>query len=138
MTKSKKQRLRDARASLMLAQAQLERAQVAWWEPSDPADCVTNAFYDYENAVTAAMLARGRKRTHRHPEKVAMARELYEENLLKTDVSSLLQTLNDARKDVQYGEPGYQLRQIHLESLVSDLEEFTDEVEAMLNELDED
>lgn len=138
MTKSKKQRLREARASLALAQAQLERAQVAWWEPPDPADCVTNAFYAYENAVTAAMLAVGRKRTHRHPEKAAIAKELYEENRLKTDLSSLLMTLNDARKDVQYGEPGYQLRQIDLEDLVSDLEEFIDEVEAMLNELDED
>lgn len=55
--------------SLELARAQLENAQVAWFEPPNAAERVTNAFYAYENAVTAAMIAAGRKRSRRHPEK---------------------------------------------------------------------
>lgn len=92
--------------SLELARAQLENAQVAWFEPPNAAECVTNAFYAYENAVTAAMIAAGRKRSRRHPEKATIAKQLYDENKLKTDVSDLLEVLNDARKDVQYGEAG--------------------------------
>lgn len=52
-------------------------------------------------------------------------------------MSDLLEVLNDARKDVQYGEAGSQLREIDLETLVSDLEQFIDEVEAMIQAFEE-
>jgi uncharacterized protein (UPF0332 family) len=137
MTASKKQRLKDARKSFDLAKAQLDQAQIDWWEPANPASCVTNTFYAYENAVTAAMIAVGRKRSRRHPEKAAIAKQLYDDNKLKTDVSDRLNELNDARKDVQYGESGHHVTQLNLEELVSGLERFIDEVDDLLHNLEQ-
>ena len=137
MSVSKKKRLEEARASLDVAKKQLSQAQVAWWDPPEPAVCVTNAFYAYENAVTAALVAVGTKRTKRHVEKAALAKQLFEENKLKTDVSQRLEHLNEARKDVQYGEAGPELSGIDLEDLVSELEGFINEVETLIGEIEE-
>jgi hypothetical protein len=49
----------EARELLSLAREQWEKAAVHSWEPSDPAECVSLAFYSYENAVEAAALAVG-------------------------------------------------------------------------------
>ena len=137
MTTSKKNKLEEARKLLDVARDQFDGAQVAWYEPAQPAECVTKSFYAYENGVSAAMLAVGRQRSKKHPEKAAIAKQLFEEKKLKTDVSDLLSHLNDVRKDVQYGEAGFELKSMNLEQLVADLELFLDEVEALLAEIEE-
>jgi hypothetical protein len=45
--------LEEAREHLDLAKEQWESAATASWEPEDPAGCVTNAFYAYENLIVA-------------------------------------------------------------------------------------
>ena len=50
--------LRAARAALKRAQSQLERVQTAWFDPPDPVEAVTFAFYAYENAVVAVAEAK--------------------------------------------------------------------------------
>ncbi|HUE90283.1 MAG TPA: HEPN domain-containing protein [Vicinamibacterales bacterium] len=122
---------------MRLAKEQLEDAQVAAWEPEDAAECVTNAFYAYENAVTAAMIAVGRKRTRKHSDKSAAATELFKDNKLKTDVGGLLEYLNDTRKDVQYETAGAELLGLDLEELVSNLETFIDDVDDLLDQIEQ-
>ena len=41
----------DAQEALTRARKQLERVQAAVWEPPDPEEAVTWAFYAYENAL---------------------------------------------------------------------------------------
>jgi hypothetical protein len=45
--------------------------------------------------------------------------------------------LNDLRKDVSYGEPGYDLDNEDLEDLGSELEDFIDEAEEVLSKLED-
>jgi uncharacterized protein (UPF0332 family) len=124
--------LEEARELFSLANGQLSAAETAWWEPAEPAACITNTFYAYENAVTVAMLVAGRNRTRKHHEKSQIAKKLFEDKTLQTDVSDRLTHLNEIRKDVQYGEPGFDMKQVDLEELVSELEEFMDEVRELL------
>ena len=138
MAKSKKERLKEANAHLARARDQWDRASVDSWEPADPAECVTKCFYSYENALVAAATALGTAWTKKHYEKAALAKKLFEQNKLKTDVSDRLVTLNDLRKDVSYGDPGEELSEVDLEDLVSDLELFLDEVGELMTSLEED
>src|SRR5438128_10108527 len=108
MAKSKKDRLKEAKSHLARARDQWDRAVVDSWEPADPAECVTKCFYSYENALVAAATAIGATWTKKHYEKATLAKKLFEQNKLKTDVSDTLVTLNELRKDVSYGEPGEQ------------------------------
>lgn len=62
-----------------------------------------------------------------HPSKVAVAEQLAEAGHLKTDVGQRVAELNELRKDVQYGEPGPGLRELELEDLATELENFVDE-----------
>ncbi len=128
MAKSKKERLKEAGAHLARARDQWDRATVDAWEPAEPAECVTKCFYAYENALVAAAAALGAAWTKKHYEKAALAKKLFEQNKLKTDISDLLARLNELRKNVSYGEPGEELSELDLEDLVSDLERFLDEV----------
>lgn len=121
---------------LKVAIEQWDRAAVASWSPADPAECVTNAFYAYENALMAAAHAIGRRATTKHYEKAALAGDMFQRNELKTDVSEKIDELNELRKDVQYGEPGPELRSYDLEDLVAELEEFLDEVREVIDGLD--
>jgi hypothetical protein len=52
--------LRVAREHLRIAKKQWERAACDAWAPEDPASCVTNVFYAYENLVVAVAEAHGR------------------------------------------------------------------------------
>jgi len=122
MAKPKKDRLKESRIHLARARDQWDRAAVDSWEPADPAECATKCFYAYENAVVAAATALGTAWTKKHYEKAALAKKLFEDNKLKTDVSDWLVKLNELRKDVSYGDPGEQLLDIDLEDLVSELE----------------
>jgi len=137
MAKSKKERLKDANAHLVRARDQWDRAATDSWEPADPAECVTKCFYSYENALVAAATALGIAWTKKHYEKAVLAKKLFEDNKLKTDVSDRLVKLNELRKDVSYGDPGEELSEIDLEGLVSDLELFLDEVSELVSSLEE-
>jgi len=132
MAKSKKDRLKESRTHLARARDQWDRAVADSWEPADPAECVTKCFYAYENAVVAAATAIGTAWTKKHHEKAALARKLFEQKVLKADVSERLVELNELRKDVSYGDPGEQLLGVNLEDLVSDLERFLDEVDELV------
>lgn len=134
---TKKERLEEARELFDLASGQLDAAQTAWWEPAEPAACITNTFYAYENVVTVAMLVAGKTRTKKHYEKAQIAKKLFDGKILKTDVSDRLTYLNEVRKDVQYGEPGFEMKQIDLENLVAELETFVDEVKALLEDAEQ-
>ncbi len=138
MAKSKKDRLKEANAHLARARAQWDRATVDSWEPTDPAECVTKCFYSYENALVAAATALGTVWTKKHYEKAALAKRLFEQNKLKTDVSDLLVKLNELRKDVSYGDPGQELSDVDLEGLVSQLELFLDEVRELVAVIEEE
>jgi uncharacterized protein (UPF0332 family) len=138
MAKSKKDRLEEAQAHLARARDQFDRASVDSWEPADPAECVTKCFYSYENALVAAATALGTAWTKKHYEKAALAKKLFEQNKLKTDVSDRLVKLNELRKDVSYGDPGEELSEVDLEDLVSELEGFLDEVRELVTNLEED
>jgi hypothetical protein len=138
MAKSKKDRLKEARAHLARAEDQFDRASVDSWEPSDPAECVTKSFYAYENALVAAATALGASWTKKHYEKAALAKRLFEENKLKTNVSDRLVKLNELRKDVSYGDPGEELSEVDLEDLVSELELFLNEVGELVTSIEED
>ena len=124
--------IRTARAALKRAQSQLERVQTAWIDPPDPVEAVTFAFYAYENAVVAVAEAKNIRWTKRHDEKADLAGRLFRDGILPVDVEDCLRQLNAARKDVAYGEPGPELEQMDLEGLATDLEQFIDEVEGIV------
>jgi hypothetical protein len=132
MARSKRQRIQDARKRLALAQKQWDEAVTDSWEPAEPADCVTKAFYAFENALMAAVVVTGGPRTQRHYEKADLALKLHRDHGLR-DISDRLNELNDLRKDVSYGEPGDDLREVDLEDLVSELESFIEEVERLIS-----
>jgi len=138
MAKSKKERLKEANTHLGRARDQWDRAAVDSWEPADPAECVTKCFYAYENALVAAATALGTAWTKKHYEKAALAKRLFEQNKLKTDVSDRLVELNELRKDVSYGDPGEELSEVDLEDLVSGLDLFLNEVGELVTGLEED
>lgn len=138
MAKSKKARLKEATAHLARARDQWDRAAVDSWEPAEPAECVTKCFYAYENALVAAATALGVAWTKKHYEKADLAKSLFEQNKIKTDISDLLVSLNEQRKDVSYGDPGEELSELDLEDLVSQLERFLDEVGELVANLEED
>jgi hypothetical protein len=138
MAKSKKNRLRQASSHLERARAQWDRAMVDAWEPTEPAECVTKCFYSYENGLVAAATAMGIVWTKKHYEKAALAKRLFEQNKLKTDISDLLVRLNELRKDVSYGDPGQELSDVDLEDLVSQLELFLDEVGELVASFEEE
>ncbi len=129
--------LPEAVKALIKARSQLERVQVAGFDPPDPVEAVTFAFYGYENAIVAAAEAKGIKWTKNHYEKAKLARKLCDDAILTTDVQERLLQLNDLRKDVAYGEPGAELEEVDLEDLASDLEHFIDEVEAVISSSEE-
>lgn len=125
-------RIGKARQRLKTAREQWEQAAVNSWEPAEPAECITKCFYSFENGLTAAMLAAGKKPTTKHYEKAKIATQLFREGFLKTDVSDRLVQLNDLRKDVQYGDPGEALASVDLEDIVSELEAFLNEVDQIV------
>ena len=128
-------KLKRAHASLKTSRKQFDSAAVHSWEPSDPAQCITMAFYSYENAVVAAAIAAGYPWQATHQSKVEVAIRLAQERKVKTDIGQRLTELNRLRKDVSYGDPGLELSGVDLEEVVSELEQFIDEVDDLLSSL---
>jgi uncharacterized protein (UPF0332 family) len=130
--------LDEAREHLDLAMEQWERACTDAWEPSDAASCVTNAFYAYENLIVAVAEAKGSSWKKSHDKKAMLARELFERKTLSKDLHDEMLRLNTLRKDVSYGEEGFELRDEDLESLVSELESVLEEVRSIITKLEEE
>lgn len=136
MTKSKKARVAEARAHLELAKDQWDDAATDSWEPTDAAGCVTKCFYAFENAVVAAAEALGMSWKKTHPDKVTIAAELAAQKKVSVDITTRLVELNTLRKDVSYGEPGQDLAAVDLEDLVTELETYLNEVEAIIDDVE--
>ena len=126
---------KKARLHLQLAKKQLDRVQIASFDPQDPEEAVTWAFYAYENAIVATAEAKGIAWEKKHPFKVVLAGELHTKGILSLDAGPTIERLNELRKDVQYGEPGPELEDENLEDLATDLENLIDEVEAIVGQL---
>lgn len=126
---------KEAQGYLQLARQHLERVQAVWDsdEPEDKAETVVWAFYAYENAVVAVLEKLGMRwqKTHRSKEKLAA--QLHRQGILSVNVGPEIARLNEARKDVQYGELSGESGDIDLEDLASDLEAFVDEVDSVIN-----
>ena len=122
----------EAQDALNRARKQWDRVSNAAWPPEDYEEAVTWAFYAYENCVVAAAEAQGIPWRKMHPNKVAVARQLYANGQVGRDIGDELERLNELRKDVQYGDPGSELLEVDLEDLASELETFIDEVAALL------
>ena len=71
----------------------------------------------------------------RHPSKVAIARRLFEGGHVSKDIGDELERLNELRKDVQYGDPGLELLEVDLYALSVELEQYVDEVAALLESM---
>ena len=126
--------LEEAESHLSTAQKHLERVQnEANDTDGDPEEAVTWAFYAYENCISALAEVFGRRWTHDHVQKAELARTFHAEQLVSRDVGDLLEKLNRLRKDVEYGEPGNDLREMDLEDLNSGLESYIDEVESCVD-----
>ena len=133
MTERKDQRFTAARKQLALAYVQLDEAATASWPPPDEADCVSMCFYSFENAVVAAAIALQIQWKKRHPDKAKIAARLAKEGHVSRDVSALLGSLNNLRKDVSYGHSGPELKTTNLEGLVADLEQYLVEIEQVIS-----
>lgn len=124
---------KEAKEKFALAEKQLDRAQSFWGGTDDePEQVVMWCFYALENAVVAAAEAKSWKCKKTHPAKVETAQKLYSEGGITLDVSDLLKKLNEARKDVAYGEPGFILSEIDLEDTLSQVEMFIEQVKGIL------
>ena len=115
------------------AQRQLERVQVAAWDPPDAEQAVTWAFYAYENCVVALAELHDRKWKKNHREKAELARHLYADGLVSRDVGDTLEELNRLRMDVAYDEPGPELQETDLEALADGLETFLNEIASLVD-----
>lgn len=110
--------LTKARAAINKAQSHLHRVQSSSFDPSDAEAAVMFAFYAYENAVVAVAEARSIPWKKNHYDKADLASRLAADGVVTRDVGDLLRHLNEARKDVSYGEFIEEV-----ERLVSDAEE---------------
>jgi hypothetical protein len=129
--------LTNARDHLDLAQKQWDSAATDSWEPEEPASCVTSVFYAYENVVVALAEVFDIKWKKNHYDKADIAAQLAKDGKLSKDISQLMLRLNGLRKDVSYGEPGADLLNEDLETLVSDLESTIDEANEIVSGLEE-
>jgi uncharacterized protein (UPF0332 family) len=125
-----------AREHLSVAKSHLTKVQAYWEDPDTLDQAVTWAFYAYENAVVAAAEASSIPWRPTHPSKVEAAAILYERGIVPVDVGPLLARLNQARKDVAYGEPSELLDKIDAEKLVTDLEAFVHDVERYIESIE--
>jgi hypothetical protein len=98
--------LETAREHLDVARNQRDHAATDSWEPAEPASCVTNVFYAYENLIVAMAEAHNLKWERSHYRKADLAKEMAQKKILSKDLSAEILRLNDLRKDVSYGEPG--------------------------------
>ena len=119
---------------LELARRHLERVLVAWTEHTDWDDLSLYGFYCLEAAVEAAALHFGLRTSKKHWEKADIASQLHQRGL--PDIANLLRDLNDARKAVAYGD--VELPSLDAENVASQIEQYVEDVAAVLAGDDED
>ena len=136
MSDKKEERLAKARRQLTFGAKQCDEANIAAWEPTDPAECVSKCFYAFENAVVAAAMALGIPWKKNHRKKSHLAAKLFDTGKVTKNICELLIELNDVRKDISYGEAGPMLADIDLTDLLSDLEDYLSQVESLINEVE--
>lgn len=121
----------SARGYLEKARAHLERVQVAWYEPTDWSDLCLYGFYCLEACVMAAASHFDMNVDRTHPAKRDAAEVLHDEHGLP-DIIGLLETLNQARKAVAYGDVA--LPELDAEAVAAEIEHYVDAVERLLME----
>ena len=121
----------EARIKIATARRQWDRVAASAWDP-DPENAVTWAFYAYENCVVSIAELHGRRWTTNHREKAQLARDLHADGLVSRDIGDELEKLNALRKEVAYDEPGQELREMDLDGLSYELEEFIDEIKSTI------
>ena len=129
--------LEQARECLARTKKQLARVQIAANdEYPDPENAVVWAFYAYENCVITLAEMHEQSWSKTHHDKARLARTFYAEGLISRDIGDELEELNRLRKDVAYDEPGRELDDRNLEMLASQLEDFIDEIESRMDNLE--
>ena len=124
--------IEEAGQHIARARRQLNRVQVASWDPQDHEQAVTWAFYAYENCVAALAERYSRRWAKNHREKAELARRLYDDGLVSRDVGDELEELNTLRKDIAYDDPGSNLLERDLEDLAIELEQLIDEIDSRI------
>ena len=118
-----------AKEHLELAKEQLDRVLAAWDEPTDWSDLTIYGFYCLENGVMAAAAHAGMKVPPVHNAKADAAAKLASRYGLP-DVSTLLYTLNAARKATSYGD--IVLPKLDPEDLAREIENYIELVARMI------
>lgn len=125
----------EARAALEHAEKQLAKAQAAWDGTDDCfEDVLVWSFYALENAVIAAakLLNLHRKKKRSHKTNIRLADKLLAQRAVASDISELLEKLNAARQRATYDDPKKAVEGLDLEDVLSQVEQYIDEVKAML------
>lgn len=116
----------DPKFFLKLASKHLKRVQAAK-EESDWSDIGTYGLYCLEALVRAAALKSKETPVVRHWEKADQARKLAQKHKLP-DVSTLLSTLNSARKANAYGDEDFDESEHDLDDIVEQIENYNEKV----------
>ncbi len=120
----------DAGKHLILAKKQLEKVQVAWYEPTDWSDLSLYGFLALENAVAAAATHLGVGWKPTHPSKYEAAVRLHERYGLP-DVATLLRQLNELRKSEGYGDVESP-EDVDPEDIARAVEDYIDRIEQLM------
>jgi hypothetical protein len=125
----------EAKAALQRAEKQLRKEQDAW-DGTDECleDVLVWAFYALENAVIAAakVLNLHRKKKRSHKTNIRLADKLLAQRAVASDISELLEKLNAARQRATYDDPTKAAAGLDLEDVLSQIEQYIEEVKAMV------
>jgi HEPN domain-containing protein len=124
----------DSKAGL--AREHLTRASRAF-ESGDPVVGVTFLHLAAEAAVVALSERNGIATERQHWRKAEAATELHESGILSTDLSPILELLNQARKDAAYEGEDPDFGDWTSESLLSTVEEVVETAEEAANTVDD-
>ena len=116
---------------LVRAEEHLERVYASWDAPTDWGALTIFGFYCVEAAVMAATSHSGLPNTRNHREKAKLAQRLHKAYNLP-DVSSLLKTLNVARKAAAYGD--VEAPELDAQDLLVEIETFVDSVRDLVRQ----
>ncbi|HYO58243.1 HEPN domain-containing protein [Archangium sp.] len=125
---------RSSRDYLDIARRHLKRVQESWEEP-DWSDLAMYGLYCLEAAILAAATHLSWTIKKTHWEKESLAERLHNDHELE-DVSDLLPMLNAARKAHAYGDIDFDESDWDAEDVATRIENFIDEIEALIEEDD--
>lgn len=125
---------KDAQKQLELAEKHLDRVQSAGFEPTDWDDLVIYGFYCLEATVMAAAIHFGVEVKRTHWSKADASETLHASKGLP-EVKDLLESLNQARKAMAYGD--VPRPDLDPEDIAAQIEAYVDEVGTMIRSGDE-